>query len=619
MKTAQVIITLFFPLILQSQSTSSSLPVLTEGNKLLELELLDSALIYARSVLSGSRLDLMDKSQALLILGKASFSSGDPEASVLPLQKSLSIARRLNHKYLILKSLVALSASMGAKEHPRLDSVMIYLEEARPLAEALKDTSSIAKIYNQISNVYFTKSEYEKALANNVLFESFLKNSRFDYEKGLCYYNTGNVLMEIYYRDWKEEDLKNAKNAYQKSIEYFKHAARKTEEAYARIALGGANAFLDNYKQAEQETKLGIALGNELDNPDLLLNGYYNLANQYEGEGKMSEAKTTLNKMNELLQESGTAGDIAFVRDQFSNNEIRVSTTLVKNRIDLLDKQIKIAQSRQEKLLLTLMSILLVLIFVAGWTYSYQKNKLLVQQQRLTQQKLENTLKSQEIEFMRARFEGEEEGRHRIARQIHDGVGGLLVSAKWNLESALEEISSKEAKVAARLNENLRLQENSYRELRRVVHALEREDVPWWEDLQRLYRQMGTQSSTKIQFYTYNLDRKVRGVLGEEARLIVQEIITNALKHANASEINVQINQINDMLGIIIEDNGSGFDATKILRGVGFKSIEERCSKLGGSVSFESEKGHGTTVFVDIPVDNQNILKENPLLYAGAN
>ncbi|MBC7777173.1 MAG: ATP-binding protein [Phycisphaerae bacterium] len=130
---------------------------------------------------------------------------------------------------------------------------------------------------------------------------------------------------------------------------------------------------------------------------------------------------------------------------------------------------------------------------------------------------------------------------------------------------------------------------------------------------------MAERNTTKIRFYTYNLDRKVGGAIGEEARLIVQEIITNALKHAKATEINVQINQIEDVLGIIIEDNGIGFDQSRVVKGIGLKSIEERCAKLGGEISLETGKGAGTTVFVDIPISKQNILKENPLLYAGAN
>gem|GEM_PF-2318261 len=621
MKTLTLLIVLFFPQILFSQSSTAAPPltILAEGNQFLGRNRPDSALIYAQTILSRSKLDKITRSQALLVLGKARYNEGDLDGSVLPIQESLSIARNIKNESLILNALVALGASMATKEYPRIDSVLICLEEAKPLAESLKDTSCLARIYNNFANFSLEEGDFDKALANCYLCESILKNSKLENEKGTCFNTKGSILLELYYKNGKDEDLKTAIAYFQKAVVIFEQLGNKRFEAYTRMNMGAAAAFLDDYQQAEKETKMGVKLGRELMDSAILLNGYYNLANQYEGENKMEEARLALNEMNTLLEKIGAAGDIAFVTDRFSNNDRRVSKALVNNRIEIIDKKIEIAKSIQEKQILWFVSILLILFIVSISIYSYQKNKLLAQKQKLIQEELDNILKTQEIKFMRARFEGEEEGRHRIARQIHDGVGGLLVSAKWNLESALEELSKKETKVVSRLTENLRLQENSYKELRRVVHALEREDVPWWEDLQKLYQQMEGRSAIKVRFITYNLDRRIRGTLGEEARLIVQESITNALKHANASEISVQINQIEGVLGIIIEDNGIGFDPETILKGVGLRSIEERCSKLGGSISFESDKNKGTTVFVDIPIEDQNTLKENPLLYAGAN
>ena len=78
----------------------------------------------------------------------------------------------------------------------------------------------------------------------------------------------------------------------------------------------------------------------------------------------------------ELLKKIGTEGEIAFVTDQFSNQAIRVSEALVKNRVDLLNKQIEIAKSTQEKQVLWFVSILLILIIIGIVIYSYQKNKL---------------------------------------------------------------------------------------------------------------------------------------------------------------------------------------------------------------------------------------------------
>lgn len=621
MKTTPLLFLLFFPFLLFSQPKLPGPPleILEEGERLIAIQRLEEAIVYAQTVLARPKLSSLDKSQALLVLGRAYARGGDSESSVLPFEQGLALARSTKHEVLKMKALVALGMTLFETGFQPYDSSLMLMEEAKPIAELQRDTISLARIYNILANIYTELEDYNKVRTNCTLCYSLLNNSRFFGEEASCYNTFGRSLVERYFREGDTEDIKTAISYFEKAVELYMILGNRRYEAYARGNIGASAAFINDYKRAEEETLKTIKLGEELKDSSILLDGYYNLATNYEGENRLEEAQKALNQVSALLVSTGTAGDIAFVTDQFSNNEVKISVALVKNRVELLAKQMEITKSAEEKQLLWFICILMAVIIISIFFYTHQRSKLSAQKEKLIQEELENTLKTQEIKFMRARFEGEEAGRHRIARQIHDGVGGLLVSAKWNLESALQELSQREAKVVARLNENLRLQENSYKELRRVVHALEREDTLWWEDLQQFYQQLSNNTPTKIKFYTYNLDNRIAGAFGEEPRLIVQEIITNALKHAKATLINVQINLIEDVLGIIVEDNGIGFDPEKATKGVGLRSIEERCTKLHGTVSYETGRGAGTTVFVDIPLKKQNILNDNPLLYAGTN
>jgi len=621
MKTIPFFFLLFFPILLfaQPKLTWPPLEILEEGERLILINRLEDALVYAQTILARPKLASLDKGQALLVLGRAYLRGGDPESSVLPFEQSLALARSNKHEVLKLKVLVALGVALFETESQTNDTSLMLIEEAKPIAERLRDTSSLARIYNILANIYEELEDYNKVRINCALCNALLKNSKFFGEEASCYNTFGRSLVERYFREGDTEDVKTAMGYFEKAVELFMKIGNRRYEAYARGNIGASAAFIDDYKQAEEETLKAIKMGEELKDSSILLDGYYNLANNYERENRLEEAQKALNQLSALLVSTGTGGEIAFVTDQFANNEVKISVALVKNKVDLLAKQMEITKSAEEKQLLWFICILMAVIIISIFFYTHQRSKLSAQKEKLIQEELENTLKTQEIKFMRARFEGEEAGRHRIARQIHDGVGGLLVSAKWNLESALQELSQREAKVVARLNENLRLQENSYKELRRVVHALEREDTLWWEDLQQFYQQLSNNTLTKIKFYIYNLDNRIAGAFGEEPRLIVQEIITNALKHAKATLINVQINLIEDVLGIIVEDNGIGFDLEKTIKGVGLRSIEERCTKLHGTVSYETGRGAGTTVFVDIPLKKQNILNDNPLLNAGTN
>jgi signal transduction histidine kinase len=86
---------------------------------------------------------------------------------------------------------------------------------------------------------------------------------------------------------------------------------------------------------------------------------------------------------------------------------------------------------------------------------------------------------------------------------------------------------------------------------------------------------------------------------------IIQELITNTIRHANASEANIHLTRHNDYLNIMVEDNGDGFDTNGITLkadGMGIKSIDKRVAFLGGTMNIESERGQGSTVIIEIPL-----------------
>lgn len=616
MKTCIIFILLCLPLLTFSQR--GTIPpldysILVTGEKFIDENLPDSALLYAKSIYSRKKAIPFELRQAYFIAGKALLNKEETEAAIDFLKKSSYLAAKHKDEVILLKSNLAFAAALGASYPPQLDSAKAQLVGTKELAEKLRDTISLANYFIYTANLQNLSKEYEQALLNHTYCEILLERTNFDLIKAKNLANKGNNALEIFTIKEDKTYLQKSIESYKKAIEIFKSIKDTINEAHTRNSLAESYLYTEDLNGAASEVQQSIKLGIGVGDPEILLNGYYTLANLYEMNQNPEKAIEALSNLKLHLEKSKDAADLAFMDEQFKEGEAKTSIALIKSKIGIFSKQIENKQLEREKMLWIFVSVLIGISALGLFFYFRQRRKL-------HKKELENLLQTQELNYMKARQEGEEVGRHRIARQIHDGVGGFLVSAKWNLESTLEELPNEDSSVvAARLSENLRLQEHSYKELRRVVYALEKEDTAWWEDLQKFYQQLTAHDTVKIRFYTYNLDRRVRGHLGKEARFIVQEIITNALKHAKATEINVQINQIEDTLGIIIEDNGDGFDHSKVMKGVGFKSIEERCSKLGGSVSFESEKGHGTTVFVDLPIHNLNGLKENPLLYAGTN
>lgn len=615
MKTCIIFILLCFPLLTFSQR--GTIPpldysILVTGEKFIDKNLPDSAFFYAKSIYSRKKANPFELRQAYFIAGKALLNKEEPEAAIDFLEKSLYLSEKYGDEILLLKVKLAIAAALGSSYPPQLDSAIAQLSGTKELAEKLRDTTSLANYFIYTANLQNLSKNYEQALLNHTYCEVLLERTNFNLIKAKNLANKGNNALEIFTLKEDKTYLQKSIESYKKAIEIFKIIKDTINEAHTRNSLAESYLYTEDLDGAASEVQQSIKLGKGLSDPKVLLNGYYTLANLYEMNQNPEKAIEALSNLKLYLEKSKDAADLAFMDEQFKEGEAKTSIALIKSKIGIFAKQIENKRLEKERTLWVFVCMLIGITALGLFFYFNQRRKL-------HRKEVENILQAQELNYMKARQEGEEDSRHRIARQIHDGVGGFLVSAKWNLESTLEELPNEDSKVAARLSENLKLQEHSYKELRRVVYALEKEDTAWWDDLQKFYQQLSAHDTVKIRFYTYNLDRRVRGHLGKEARFIVQEIITNALKHAKATEINVQINQIEDTLGIIIEDNGNGFDHSKIMKGVGFKSIEERCSNLGGSVSFESEKGHGTTVFVDLPIHNLNGLKENPLLYAGTN
>jgi len=573
----------------------------------------DSARIYLQNALrlSSKTGDKLRRSHALNLLGWTELSQGRYEQAESHLREALRIRKEAKNDSLVVSSLINLGAVLADKGDP--DASFEPYEEALSIAGKIRDTLLMAKIFINIANAWDIKEEYDKALSFNYLCQSYIARKPYWKERGLNYHGMGNRLLNIYFNKGKKEDLEKARQCYQQAIENFEKTGESVEIAHSRNGLGATYMYFQEYDKAKDEFVQSIKLCENLKDSACLLDVYYNMANLALAENKSEDALTALTHLQYLIERTGTDNDYIFVKNQFSDSDEKISKTLIDNKISILNAQIQSQKSeRIQRTLFFALSILIV-AGIAGWLYARQKIRtdrlLLKQQHEIFRQKeqlhlseVANLLRQQEIEFVRARLEGEEAECHRIARELHDGVGGLLVSAKWNLESALEEVSTPNGAIAAKLKNNLRLQEESYQELRKIVRELERDRIPWWEELQKFCERLSGNAQTGIRFYKHGLDESVGGQLGEEARLVTQELITNALKHAKATQINVQINRVDRILSIVIEDDGIGFDDKIAYSGSGLRNIAERVGRLGGSVSYETGPGSGTTAFIDIPL-----------------
>lgn len=204
----------------------------------------------------------------------------------------------------------------------------------------------------------------------------------------------------------------------------------------------------------------------------------------------------------------------------------------------------------------------------------------------------------------------QEEERRRIARELHDETGQSLTSLALGLQ-ALEGLERPE-ELRERTVELRALVAKTLEEVHLLARGLRPsilDDLGLVAALERYVKGYEVATGLRIDFYAHGLDgNRPPPHLEIALYRIVQEALTNVVKHAQARNVSVLLEQRGQAVVAVIEDDGQGFDvdAARHLRedgpGLGLIGIEERVSLLGGTLAVESRPEMGTTVVVEIPL-----------------
>jgi len=244
---------------------------------------------------------------------------------------------------------------------------------------------------------------------------------------------------------------------------------------------------------------------------------------------------------------------------------------------------------------------LIILLPVIGLLFMYfQKLKTQValnkSQQEVNSQKVSGLMKDQELNLVKATMDGQQKERERLARELHDGIGGNLASIKLQLSS--KDIT--QSKIIDQIDE-------TYHQVRDLSHNLASEKfqnngmaILIKEYVKNI--QQGSQEKISFNPYPENEINNIESPLKEELFKIIQELLTNALKHAQADQIDIYLNGYKNSLQLLFEDNGVGFDATKVAEGIGFNNIKNRLDILSGTMAIDSTHNRGTVFNIEIPV-----------------
>jgi len=327
------------------------------------------------------------------------------------------------------------------------------------------------------------------------------------------------------------------------------------------------------------------------------------LANQAEAIKNMSLREEITKKINE--------NTILFFQN--SADKKRNEISLLKKDQQL--KSLEISQQKKNRAF-TILAFLIILIPIVALSFLYRnrlKNQRLLnaKQIEISTQRINGILKEQELKLIKASISGQDKERERISQELHDSIGGNLAAIKLQLNNLNQSNLKNIKNLSAQLDE-------TYQQVRNLAHNLipkKFSNHKFCEVLESYLTNISEASKIKIAFTTY--PKSAINALDETIQIetfkIVQELLTNTIKHAKASNVELQLNLIEQSLNILFEDNGVGFNTEKYSRGIGFINLEARIEKLNGSFALDSKLKRGTIANIEIPILDHSNVKKNPV------
>jgi two-component system NarL family sensor kinase len=203
-------------------------------------------------------------------------------------------------------------------------------------------------------------------------------------------------------------------------------------------------------------------------------------------------------------------------------------------------------------------------------------------------------------------LKGQEEERSRLAKDLHDGLGGLLSGVKFSLSNMKDNLVVTPDNMIV-FERSLDMIDTSIKELRRVAHNMMPEMLTKFgldEALKEYCNSINATKLVAVKYQSHGMTGRIDKSIEIIVYRIIQELLNNILKHAVATQAFVQLIKEGSRLNIVIEDNGKGFDINlpENNKGAGWVNIRSRVEYLKGQVEIHSEAGKGTLVNIELNV-----------------
>lgn len=505
------------------------------------------------------------------------------------------------------------------------------------LYEKIEDRMGVATTSYNLGVIYYNQNQYELALdkfikgrkefkilgnrdreaycLNGVAavyqnLDSLDKSLEYTKELSLLADEINNAVMKgaaltslgAIYGEQKSYEL--ARQSYIEAIPFIRQYGNNVMVATCYCNLAGAESFLKEFEVAKRHLDTAYAQLNAEESlvvKDICL---FIKGVVYEEMGLYEEAASAYAEYIEfqdsvLLKENKLV--IAELEEKYENQ---------KKEAEIAEQKIEIRSKTYTRNMLVgglSLSLLLGSTFIWNLVVRNKKNrKIASQQQALSSQMIASLEQEKRLLSLSSVLEGQENERIRIAKDLHDGLGGLLTSAKIHLDKVQEHLN--EVKNLDIYSKASSIIDKAHDEVRRISHNLMPGDLRAGGlpvAIRQLVHELKTIHSVDadLEMVGFNEERLPQQVEFSTYR-IIQELINNIVKYADANHVFVQLSRFENEMQVVVEDDGVGFDMDKALEksGLGIRSIIMRVEQMKGSIDIDSTPGKGTSVTINIPL-----------------
>jgi signal transduction histidine kinase len=582
---------------------------------------LEKSLVFARKLhtLAIKNKDIDYEADALQSIGIVFYRQGRNDSALYNLTKSLNLFKGKGSK----EKLIAIKSSIANvfRVTGKYDTAIVLYNEALKYYETSNNKIKTGKILANIGSLYYTAGNQEKA--NEYTLKSLEMQRISGDDEGASISLVNLTVFAI------------NSNKFKDGIKYGEEALKllkKQNRAYYASALVRVGYCYYNEKKPDkafQYTTEAINIYKENNSAVGMMEAYRTLADycmdlkQYRkakdyGLKALQLADTTnrldLRLLYDILKRASIYLNEPDKANYYSQEQIRLKEADLNKewaekiadadaKYQTEKRENTIAQLKAQKHVRTVFLYALIGIIVLASVAGFFVYKSLKQGRVLAEQKVNQLEQEKQLIATHAILEGETTERTRISKDLHDGLGGLLSGVKLKLANIKGNSVLGEDSVA-QFDNAINLLDNSIKELRRVAHNMMPEALVKFglkDGLQDFCDQVSNGKKLSVIFNFSGENKRFEKSLEITIYRIAQELTNNALKHAKATEILVQVVQEDTRIHLTVMDDGQGFDPSAIdtFKSAGLKNIRARVESFKGNMDIDSQPGKGTEIGVE--------------------